>query len=71
MLPTICAAGKAWRLPLASFGLGIAGSAVSFAGGNVLAAGISAASTLLGLARRSDPGSVYSYLFHAQAKLSA
>lgn len=63
-------ARKAWRRPLASFGLGIAGSAVSLAGANPIAAGIGAASALVGIGRRSEPGSVYSYLFMAQRQLS-
>lgn len=51
--------------------LGIAGAAVSLAAGNMLAAGISTASTLFGLVGKSEPGNAYSYLFQAQAQLSA
>ncbi|ORB47475.1 hypothetical protein BST43_26000 [Mycobacteroides saopaulense] len=63
-------ARKAWRRPLASFSLGIAGSAVTLAGGNVPGAMIGAAAAIVGLGRRSEPGSAYSYLFQAQAKLA-
>lgn len=64
-------ARKAWRRPLASFGLGIAGSAVVLHSGNPVGAGIGAVAALLGLQRRADPNSAYSYLFHAQEHLSA
>ncbi|MGB3441105.1 MAG: hypothetical protein WBA97_20340 [Actinophytocola sp.] len=63
-------ARKAWRRPLASFGLGIAGSAVSFVSGNLIGAGLGAASALLGLRRQADPASAYTYLFRAQDRLS-
>ncbi|QSE87071.1 hypothetical protein [Rhodococcus koreensis] len=64
-------ARTSWRRPLATFGVGIAGSAVSLAAGNPLAAGISAIGALLGFHRRADPGSAYSYLFQAQEHLSS
>ena len=63
-------ARKSWRRPLATFGLGIAGSAVSIAHGNPIGAGLGAASALLGLRRQSDPASAYTYLFQAQQHLS-
>ena len=55
----------AWRRPMASFSLGIGGSAVALAAGNPIPAGISFASGLLGLKRQADPSSVYTYLFRA------
>jgi hypothetical protein len=64
------AARKAWRKPLPSFGLGIAGSAVALAVGNPIGAGISVAQAILGLNRESDPGSAYSYVFQAREQLS-
>lgn len=63
-------ARKAWNRPLAAFGLGITGSAVSVAVGNPLGAAVSAAAALLGLRREADPATVYSYLFKAQDDLS-
>jgi len=63
-------ARKAWRRPLASFGLGIAGSAVALSLGNPIGAGISASAALLGLQRRADPATAYSYLFQVQERLS-
>lgn len=63
-------ARKAWRRPLATFGLGIAGSAVALSAGNPVGAGLSAAGALLGLKRQADPASAFSYLFTAQASLS-
>jgi hypothetical protein len=62
-------ARKAWRRPLASFGLGIAGSAVTLVSGNPLGAALGAASALLGLRRQADPASAYTYLFRAQDRL--
>lgn len=62
-------ARKAWRRPLATFGLGIAGSALSVAGGNPIGGGLSAAAALLGLRRQADPQTAYTYLFQAQAHL--
>jgi len=64
-------ARTSWRRPLATFGLGIAGSAVSLAAGNPVAAGLAAAGAFLGLRRQADPSSAYSYLFQAQDHLSA
>lgn len=61
---------KAWNRPLATFGLGIAGTAVSLAHGNLITAGLSAASSLLGLRRQADPASAYTYIFRAQDQLS-
>lgn len=61
---------RAWRRPLASFGLGIGGSAVTLASGNVPGAAIGGASALLGLKRQADPASAYAYLFRIQAQLS-
>jgi hypothetical protein len=61
---------KAWKRPLLLMGLGIAGSAVSFAAGNLPAAGISALSALVGFKRQADPGSAHSYLFEARKELS-
>ncbi len=63
-------ARKSWRRPLASFGLGIAGSAVSLVSGNPIGAALGVASALLGLRRQADPGSVYTYLFRAQDRLT-
>lgn len=63
-------ARTSWRRPLATFGLGIAGSAVTFATGNPLVAGITAAGALLGLRRQADPASAYSYLFRAEEHLT-
>jgi len=63
-------ARTAWRRPLASFGLGIAGSAVSLASGNPLPAGLSAAAAIVGLRRQADPASAYAYVFRAQEHLS-
>ena len=63
-------ARKAWRRPLASFGIGIAGSAVSLASGNPLGAVLGVAGALLGLRRQADPASVYAYLFRAQDHLT-
>ncbi len=61
---------KAWRRPLATFGLGIAGSAVALRTGNPLGAGLTAAGALLGLRRQADPGSAYTYLFQAQRQMN-
>lgn len=63
-------ARTSWRRPLASFGLGIAGSAVTLAYGNPIGAGLTAAGALLGLRRQADPASAYTYLFRAQDHLS-
>jgi len=63
-------ARTAWRRPMATFGLGIAGSAVSLAHGNPIAAGLSAAAALVGLRRQADPPSAYAYLFRAQTRLA-
>lgn len=63
-------ARTSWRRPLATFGLGIAGSAVTLATGNLIGAGLGAAGALLGLRRQADPASAYSYLFQAQDQLS-
>lgn len=62
-------ARRSWRRPLATFGLGIAGSAVTVAYGNPLGAGLTAAAALLGLHRQADPASAYTYLFQAQQRL--
>ena len=62
---------KSWRRPLPTFGLGLAGSAVTLASGNSIGAGITVASALLGLRWQAEPGSAYTYLFQAQAQLSA
>jgi len=62
-------ARKSWRRPLATFGPGIAGSAVTLAYGNPLGAGLTAAAAVLGLHRQADPASAYSYLFQAQQQL--
>ena len=64
-------ARASWRRPLATFGLGIAGSAVTLAFGNPIGAGLTAAGALLGLRRQADPASAYTYLFRAQHSLSA
>jgi hypothetical protein len=64
-------ARTSWRRPLATFGLGIAGSAVALASGNPIGAGLTAAGALLGLRRQADPASAYTYLFRAQDRLSA
>jgi hypothetical protein len=60
-------ARKAWLRPMASFGLGIGGSAVALGVGNPVGAGLAFASGLLGLKRQADPASVYTYLFSAQS----
>lgn len=64
-------ARTSWRRPLATFGLGIAGSATALVHGNPIGAGLSAAAALLGLRRQADPASAYTYLFQAQDRLSA
>jgi hypothetical protein len=64
-------ARKAWNRPLAAFGLGITGSAVSVAAGNPIGAAVAAAGALLGLRREADPATVYSYLFKVRDNLSA
>lgn len=58
-------ARKAWRRQMASFGLGIGGSAVALVAGNPVGAGLAFASGFLGLKRQADPASVYTYLFNA------
>lgn len=63
-------ARTSWRRPLATFGLGIAGSAIALGSGNPAGAGLTAASALLGVRRRADPASAYTYLFRAQEQLS-
>ena len=63
-------ARKSWKLPLATFGLGIAGAAVSVVQSNPIGAALSAAGGLLGLYRQADPGNAYSYLFRAEHQLS-
>jgi hypothetical protein len=63
-------ARHAWRRPLATFGLGIAGSAVSATHGNLIGAGLSAAAAVIGLRRQADPASAYTYLFRAQDRLA-
>jgi hypothetical protein len=55
----------AWRRPMASFGLGIGGAAVTLVSGNPIPAGIGFASALLGFKRQADPSSAYTYLFRA------
>lgn len=62
-------ARTAWRRPLATFGLGIAGSALALVTHNPIGAGLGAASALLGLRRQADPVSAYTYLFKAQEHL--
>ena len=64
-------ARTSWRRPLATFGLGIAGSAVNLTYGNPIGAGLTATAALLGLRRQADPASAYTYLFQAQQHLSA
>ena len=64
-------ARTAWRRPLATFGLGIAGGAVSLVYGNPIGAGLSAAAAVVGLRRQADPASAYAYLFRAQNHLSS
>jgi hypothetical protein len=63
-------ARTSWRRPMATFGLGIAGSAVALAAGSTLGAGLSLAEGLLGFDRRADSSSAYSYIFRAQEHLS-
>jgi hypothetical protein len=63
-------ARTSWRRPLATLGLGIAGSAVALATGNPISAGLTAAGALLGLRRQADPASAYTYLFRAERQLS-
>ena len=69
-------ARTSWRRPLATFGLGIAGSAVTLASGaltgvGVAGFGLTAFGLLLGISRQADPASAYTYLFRAQESLSA
>ncbi len=64
-------ARTSWRRPLATFGLGIAESAVTLAYGNPIGAGLTAAGALLGLRRQANPASAYTYIFQAQQHLSA
>jgi len=61
---------RSMRRPLATFGLGLAGGALNLAMGNPIGAGIAFGSGFLGLQRRSDAGSAYSYLFTIQDRLS-
>lgn len=63
-------ARTSWRRPLATFGLGIAGSAIAPGAGNPAGAALTAAGALLGVRRRADPASAYMYLFRAQEHLS-
>lgn len=63
-------ARTSWQRPLATFGLGIAGSAVTLVHGNPVGAGLTTAGALLGLRRQADPASAYSYLYRAQDHLS-
>lgn len=58
-------ARRAWQRPLAGFSLGIGGSAVAIAAGNIPGAGLALASGLLGLKRQADPASAYTYMFSA------
>ena len=61
---------RAWNRPLAGFGLGIGGSAINLAAGNVPGAILAGAGGLLGLKRQADPGSAYGYLFGVQQQWS-
>lgn len=57
---------KAWRKP-ASFGLGLAGAAVSLASGNPIGAALSVGAGILGYQSTTPkPTGTYSYLFRAQ-----
>ncbi|GAB3900047.1 hypothetical protein GCM10029964_086850 [Kibdelosporangium lantanae] len=55
---------------LSTFGLGIAGSAVSLATGNPIPAALTAAGALLRFRRQADPASAYTYLFCTQKRLA-
>jgi len=59
---------KAWRTP-ASFGLGLAGAAVSLAHGNPVGAALSVGAGILGYQSAiPKPTGAYSYLFNAQRR---
>ena len=59
---------KAWRKP-ASFGLGLAGAAVSLAHGNPIGAALSVGAGILGYkSEMPQPTGAYSYLFTAQRR---
>jgi len=59
---------KAWRKP-ASFGLGLAGAAVSLTSGNFLGAALSVAGGIAGYqSAMPKPTGAYSYLFNAQRR---
>lgn len=60
---------KAWRRPMASFGLGIAGASVALAAGNLPGAALAAGGGLLGLKRAADPGTAYAYLYGVKGQL--
>jgi hypothetical protein len=62
-------ARRSWRRPLATVGIGLAGSAVSFAAGNPAGGALGGIGALLGLRRQADPASTYTYLFRAQDRL--
>ena len=62
-------ARSSWKLPLVSFGLGAAGASFAFSQGNLPGAGISLASALLGLKRRSEPATAFTYLYDARKGL--
>ncbi|MEW1950823.1 hypothetical protein AB0280_16420 [Pseudarthrobacter sp902506025] len=62
-------ARKSWQRPLTSFGLGMSAAAIAWSQGNQLGAGISALGGILGLKRQAEPGSAFTYLFHAQRQL--
>jgi hypothetical protein len=64
------ASRKAWKRPLLALGLGIAGSAVSFATGNPVAAAIAAASAGVAFKPQPVPSSAYTYLFQSQEQFA-
>lgn len=62
-------ARRSWRRPLATVGIGLAGSAVSFAVGNPVGGALGGVGALLGFRRQADPASAYTYLFRAREQL--
>ena len=61
---------QAWRKP-ASFGLGLAGAAVSLAHGNPWGAAFSVGAGILGYqSAEPKPAGAYSYLFNAQRRFA-
>jgi hypothetical protein len=60
---------KAWRRPMASFSLGIAGASVALVGGDLAGAALAAGGGLLGLKRTVYPGTAYAYIYETKTEL--